>query len=51
MKWGYRLLYLELGIFAFVSMFYFDYPTTLPYLGAILCLFYVAMIWKKNIEE
>ena len=48
LKWGYRLLYLQLFIFAIMSMFYFDNPITLPYLGAILCLFYVALIWKKR---
>jgi len=32
-------------------MFYFDNPITLPYLGAILCLLYVALIWKRHPEE
>ena len=51
LKWGYRLLYLQLFIFAIMSMFYFDNPITLPYLGAILCLLYVALIWKRHPEE
>jgi len=46
LKWGYRLLYLEIGIFLLVSMFYWEYPFTLPFAGAILAFFYVAQIWK-----
>ena len=50
-KWGTRLLYLELFVFMIVSMFYWDYPPTLPYLGAILCLFYVNRIWEQHGKE
>ena len=50
-KWGYRLLYLQLFIFAIMSMFYFDSPVTFAYLGAILSLFYVALIWKGYTGE
>jgi TRAP-type C4-dicarboxylate transport system permease small subunit len=27
-------------------MFYWEYPFTLPFAGAILAFFYVAQIWK-----
>jgi len=50
-KWGYRLLYLQLFIFAIMSMFYFSNPVTLAYLGAILSLFYIARIWKDYTAE
>ena len=46
LKWGYRLLYLLVAIFGVVSMFYLSYPPTLFYLGAVLCAFYIAIIWK-----
>jgi Ca2+/Na+ antiporter len=46
-KWGYRLLYLQVFIFVIMSMFYFDNPVTFAYLGAILSLFYVALVWKQ----
>ena len=51
LKWGYRLLYLQLFIFAIMSMFYFSNPVTLAYLGAILSLFYIARIWKDYTGE
>ena len=51
LRWGYRLLYLQLFIFVIMSMFYFDNPVTLAYLGAILSLFYVALIWKRYSGE
>jgi len=47
LRWGYRLLYLEMFLFLLVSMFYWDYPQTLPFAGAILAFFYVAQIWKN----
>ena len=50
-KWGNRLLYLALFVFMIVSMSYWDYPPTLPYLGAILCLFYVNRIWERYGKE
>jgi hypothetical protein len=28
------------------SMFYWDFPQTLPFAGAILAFFYVARIWR-----
>jgi hypothetical protein len=46
LKWGYRLLYLEISLFLLTSMFYWEYPFTLPFAGAILAFFYVAQIWK-----
>jgi len=46
LKWGYRLLYVLVAIFGIVSMFYLYYPPTVFYLGAVLCLFYIAVIWK-----
>ena len=46
-KWGTRFLYLELFVFMIVSMFYWNYPTTLPYLGTILSLFYLYRIWEQ----
>ena len=46
LTWGYRLLYLMVFMFGIVSMFYLSYPPTLFYLGAVLCAFYVAIIWK-----
>jgi Ca2+/Na+ antiporter len=51
LKWGYRLLYLQLFIFVIMSMFYFDNLVTFAYLGAILSLFYVAMVWKRYTGE
>ena len=50
-KWGYRLLYLQVFIFVIMSMFYFDRIVTFAYLGAILSLFYVARIWKDYTGE
>ena len=47
LKWGYRLLYLEIALFLLMSMFYVSYPVTLPFTGAILSFFYVAQIWKN----
>jgi len=47
LKWGYRLLYLIVAIFGIVSMFYLYYPPTLFYLGAVLCAFYIALIWEN----
>jgi len=29
-------------------MFYWDYPQTLPFAGAILACFYIAQIWKNE---
>ena len=51
LKWGYRLLYVQLSIFVIMSMFYFSNPVTLAYLGAILSLFYIARIWKDYTAE
>jgi len=51
LRWGYRLLYLQVFIFVIMSMFYFDSPVTFAYLGAILSLFYVARIWKDYTGE
>ena len=47
LKWGYRLLYLLVAIFGVVSMFYLSYLPTLFYLGAVLCAFYIALIWEN----
>ena len=47
LRWGYRLLYLEIFLFLITSMFYWDHPMTLPFAGAILAFFYVAQIWKN----
>ena len=52
LKWGYRLLYLEISLFLLTSMFYWEYPFTLPFAGAILAFLYVAQIWKHaNLED
>ena len=50
-KWGNRFLYLGLFLFIIVSMSYWNYPTTLPYLGAILSLFYLYRIWERYGRE
>ena len=50
-KWGNRLLYLALFVFIIVSISYWNYPTTLPYLGAILSLFYLNRIWERYGKE
>ena len=47
LKWGYRLLYLIVFMFGVVSMFYLYYPPTLFYLGAVLSMFYIALIWEN----
>ena len=47
LKWGYRLLYLIVFMFGVVSMFYLYYPPTLFYLGAVLGMFYIALIWEN----
>ena len=47
LTWGYRLLYLIVFIFGVVSMFYLYYPPTLFYLGAVLFMFYIALIWEN----
>ena len=47
LKWGYRLLYLIVFMFGIVSMFYLYYPPTIFYLGAVLSLFYIALIWEN----
>ena len=46
LQWGYRLLYLLVFMFGIVSMFYLSSPPTVFYLGAVLCMFYIAVIWK-----
>jgi len=46
LKWGYRLLYLEIFLFLITSMFYWDYPPTVFYAGGILIFFYIAQLWK-----
>jgi len=47
LTWGYRLLYLIVFMFGMVSMFYLYYPPTVFYLGAVLSLFYIALIWEN----
>ena len=47
-KWGERCLYVLLFVFMTVSMFNWNYPPTLPYLGAILTLFYLQRIWERH---
>ena len=50
-KWGERCLYVLLFVFMTVSMFNWNYPPTLPYLGAILSLFYLARIWARHSDK
>ena len=46
-KWGTRFLYLEIFVFAGVSMFYLGFGPTFPFLGAILGMFYLHLIWAN----
>jgi len=46
-KFGTWLLYLEIFLFGIVSMFYLDYSFTFAYLGAILGMFYLHLIWEQ----
>jgi len=50
-KFGTWLLYLEIFLFGIVSMFYLDYSFTFAYLGAILGMFYLHLIWEKHGRE
>jgi len=54
-KWATRCLYLEIFLFAGVSMFYLNFGPTFPFLGAILGMFYLHLIWanygKQEREE
>jgi len=51
LKFGYRMLYLEIGLFLIVSMFYWKFPFTLAFTGAILSLFYISRIWANYSGE
>jgi len=51
LTWGYRLLYLEIALFLITSMFYWEYPPTIFYAGAILVFYYIAQLWKGWREE
>jgi hypothetical protein len=44
-------LYLEIFLFAIVSMFYLNFGPTFPFLGAILGLFYLHLIWSNYGKE
>jgi len=47
-KWATRCLYLEIALFVFVSSFYLNCSFTFPFLGAILGMFYLHLIWSKE---
>jgi len=46
-KFGTWLLYLEIFLFGIVSMFYLNHSFTFAYLGAILGMFYLHLIWEQ----
>jgi len=50
-KLGTWCLYLEIFLFVFVSMFYLDFPPTFPFLGAILGMFYLHLVWSNYKTE
>jgi hypothetical protein len=49
-KWATRCLYLEIALFVFVSTFYLNHSFTFAFLGAILGMFYLHLIWSKERE-
>ena len=51
LKWGYRLLYLELFISLMVVMGYWHIPFTFAFLGAVGALLYVGFVWKNKGER
>jgi len=50
-KFGTWLLYLEIFIFGIVSMFYLNHSFTFAYLGAILGMFYLHLVWSNYKTE
>ena len=50
-KWGDRFLWVLLFISLVIVMGYFQTIITYTFLGSILCMFYIAMIWRKYIIE
>jgi len=50
-KWGDRFLWLLLFISLMVVMGYFHTIITFTFLGSIMSMFYIAVIWRKYIIE
>ena len=48
-KWGDRFLWVLLFISLIVVMGYFQTIITYTFLGSILCMFYIAMIWRNYV--
>ena len=46
-KWATRLFNLEIVLFGFVSMHYLNFPPTFPFLGAMMCLYYLHLVWSQ----
>ena len=49
--WGDRFLYLELFIALIVVMGYWHTIITFTFLGSIMALFYIAVIWRNYVIE
>jgi len=50
-KWGDRFLWVLVFISLMVVMGYFDTIITFTFLGSIMSMFYIAVIWRKYIIE
>ena len=50
-KWGDRFLYVLLFISLVVVMGYFHTIITFTFLGSVMVLFYIAMIWRNYVIE
>ena len=50
-KWGDRFLWVLLFISLMVVMGYFQTIITYTFLGSILCMFYIAMIWRNYVID
>ena len=49
--WGDRFLYLELFIALIVVMGYWHTIITFTFLGSVMAMFYIAVIWRNYVIE
>ena len=50
-KWGDRFLYVLLFISLMVVMGYFHTIITFTFLGSVMVMFYIALIWRNYVIE
>ena len=51
LKWGTRLLYIQVFIALLVLQGNWNNPQTFPYIGSVLCLVFSALFFIKEDEE